>query len=35
MKKKPIMMGLNDEIYSNIRGQALAIEPLPSLEKNI
>ena len=26
-------MGLNDEIYSNIRGQILAIEPLPSLDE--
>jgi len=32
-KAHQFLMGLNDEMYSNIRGQILAIEPLPSLDK--
>lgn len=32
-KAHHFLMGLNDEKYSNIRGQILAIEPLPTLDK--
>ena len=31
--RKGPSVGLNDEVYANIRGQTLAIEPLPSLDK--
>jgi len=32
-KTYQFLLGLNDDLYSHIRGQILAIEPLPSLEK--
>ena len=32
-KSYPFLLGLNDDLYSHIRGQILATEPLPSLEK--
>ena len=32
-KTHQFLMGLNDEKYSNIRGQILVIEPLPTLDK--
>jgi len=32
-KSYQFLRGLNDDLYSHIRGQILAVEPLPSLEK--
>ena len=32
-KAHQFLMGLNDDVYASIRGQILAIEPLPSLDK--
>jgi len=32
-KSHQVLMGLNDDLYSNIRGQILLIDPLPSLDK--
>ena len=32
-KSYQFLLGLNDDLYSQIRGQILATEPLPSLEK--
>ena len=32
-KSHQFSMGLNDEMYSNIMGQILTIEPLPSLDR--
>ena len=32
-KAHQFLIGLNDEIYANLRGQILTIEPLPSLDK--
>jgi len=34
-KAHQFLMGLNDELYSQIRGQILALEPFPSLDKII
>ena len=32
-KSYQFLLGLNDDLYSQIRGQIFAMEPLPSLEK--
>ena len=32
-KAHQFLVGLNDEVYSSIRSQILALEPLPSLDK--
>ena len=32
-KAHQFLIGSNDEVYANIRGQILASEPLPSLDK--
>jgi len=32
-KINQFLMGLNDDIYSTLRSQILALDPLPSLDK--